>query len=145
MFKILGVLGAIFALLPIFTIFSAEKMLFAGIAASKLSHFIPLGIANGLQVFHGIVLVVLAVLSLIVGRSMYLALSGIFFVVGILFHTTSVYLFVFKGIQGVLPFAYIGLVCFIIGWVLFIIDVVLSHRLHERKAIDKPDFPHRND
>ena len=71
------------------------------------------------QFFHTIVLFILSLTNFIKGR-----LPSIFFLVGIILFSFSLYLYSTSGVRFFAMVTPVGGVCFLIGWLLIIVEVI---------------------
>jgi len=116
---LLALVAAMFAV--IFGAFGAHAL--KAILSEKMMAAYQTGVKY--QFYHALAMLSVVLLQIrLPGRSVYLFLAGVCFFCGILLFSGSLYLLALSGASWLGPFTPLGGVCFILGWLLFIIAIV---------------------
>lgn len=89
---------------------------------SRLSEY-SIGIfktAAEYQMVHGLALIAVAIL---IKWGMHLSMAGVFFIAGTLLFSGSLYLLALTGLKWLGPITPLGGLCFIIGWIVILVQV----------------------
>ena len=117
MIKLFLLAGSLFCMLSVILgAFAAHGL------KSRLSEY-SIGIfktAAEYQMVHGLALIAVAIL---IKWGINLSMAGVFFITGTLLFSGSLYLLALTGLKWLGPITPLGGVCFIIGWIVILVQV----------------------